>query len=102
MKLLIITSVKEYQKDIATLLDKAGIAVFSVTETTGFKNHQNNPLLNDWFSHGDAQFDSLFIFSFAPTDQTERAIALIKQFNQQQASGFPVHTFVMAVESWNP
>jgi hypothetical protein len=39
MKLLFVTSLKEYQKTVADILNKAEIPVFSVTETIGFKDH---------------------------------------------------------------
>jgi hypothetical protein len=37
MKLLIITSLKDYQKEAIKLFHKAGIKVFSVSKTMGFK-----------------------------------------------------------------
>ena len=46
MKLLVVTSLKEYQKNVAHILDQAGIAVFSVSETIGFKDHHTTNLLD--------------------------------------------------------
>lgn len=102
MKFLVITTIKEFEKEVAKLLHEAGIAIFSVTETVGHKDHKNNPMLDNWFSHGEAKFDSLFIFSFTPEAQADRAMELVQQFNQKQAGAFPVHTFVLPVEKWNP
>ena len=50
MKLLIITCLKEYQPDVAGLLDKAKINVFSVSETTGFKEDHVTDLMGSWFA----------------------------------------------------
>ncbi len=43
MKLLVVTSLKEFREETSKLLDEAGIEVFSVTETVGYKrSHQQS------------------------------------------------------------
>lgn len=98
MKLLVVTSLKEYQKKVAHILDQAGIAVFSVSEVVGFKDHQTASLLDNWFSSGNEQFDSIFLFSFTEETKADRAIELVKQYNQENETGFPVHAFTVAVD----
>jgi hypothetical protein len=63
MKLLFITSLKDYQKKIAQIMTQAGITVFSVTETIGFKDHHTSNMLDNWFSNGSEQFDSIFLYT---------------------------------------
>ena len=53
MKLLVITSLKEYQKKVSHILDQANIVVFSVSQTIGFKEHHTPNLLDNWFSSGN-------------------------------------------------
>lgn len=98
MKLLFVTSLKEYQKTVADILNKAEIPVFSVTETIGFKDHHKTNLLDNWFSSGTEQFDSVFVFSFTEEAKTEKAIELIKQYNAENETGFPIRAFVVPVE----
>ena len=98
MKLLVVTSLKEYQKKVAQLLDLASITVFSVTETIGVKDHQESNLLDDWFSSGGAQFDSIFLFSFADAAKADQALSLIKKYNTENETGFPIRAFVLPVE----
>lgn len=98
MKLLIIASLKEYQKQAAQILDKANIAVFSVSQTMGFKDHHTPNLLDNWFSSGSEQFDSIFLFSFTEETKADHALELIKQYNLENELGFPVHAFILPVD----
>ena len=98
MKLLVITSLKEYQKKVSHILDQANIAVFSVSQTIGFKEHHTPNLLDNWFSSGNEQFDSIVLFSFTDEAKAERALELVKQYNQENETGFPVHAFIVPVD----
>ena len=98
MKLLFIASLKEYQKTVADILNKADIPVFSVTETIGFKDHHKSNLLDNWFSSGTERFDSVFIFSFTEQGKTEKAMELIKEYNATNETAFPIRAFIVPVE----
>jgi len=79
-------------------MDLAGITVFSVTETIGFKDHHTPNLLDSWFSSGGEQFDSIFLFSFTDSTKADQALSLIGKYNEENSSGFPIRAFVLAVE----
>jgi hypothetical protein len=98
MKLLFVTSLKEYQKTVVDIFNKSGIPVFSVTETIGFKDHHKVNLLDNWFSRGTEKFDSIFVFSFTEEVRAEKALELIKQYNAENETGFPIRAFVVPVE----
>lgn len=98
MKLLVVTSLKEYQKKVAHILDQAGIEVFSVSETIGFKDHHTSNLLDNWFSRGSEQFDSIFLFSFTEEVKSEHALELIKKYNVENETGFPIRAFIIPVD----
>ena len=98
MKLLVITSLKEYQKSVSKIMDQAGINVYSVTETIGFKDHHKPNLLDNWFSSGSEQFDSIFLFSFTAVEKADEVLSLIRQYNTENETGFPIRAFVMDVE----
>lgn len=99
MKLLVITSLKEYQETVARIVDQAKISVYSVSETIGFKDHQTPNLLDIWFSRREGeQFDSIFLFSFTEEAKADLALDLIKRYNSENQTGFPVRAFIMPVE----
>ena len=98
MKLLIITCLKEYQQDVADILSKAKVKVFSVSETTGFKDDHAENLTDSWFAAKEESFDSLFIFSFTTRENAQMALELIKKYNDSSATSYPVRAFIVAVE----
>jgi hypothetical protein len=98
MKLLVVTSLKEYQKKVAHILDQGGIAVFSVSETIGFKDQGTSNLLDNWFSSGNEQFDSIFLFSFTDEVKAAQVVELIKKYNAENETGFPIHAFIVPVD----
>jgi hypothetical protein len=99
MKLLVITSIKEDEKTVGRILHDSGIAVFSMSETAGFKDHHTTNRLDNWFGNGSERFDSLVIFSFTDDDKALAAIAQIQAHNTGSNSGFPIRGFVMPVET---
>lgn len=98
MKLLVITSLKEYQKKVAQIMDLAGITVFSITETIGFKDHHTPNLLDNWFSSGNENFDSVFLFSFTDEGKADQALSLVRKYNTDSQTGFPIHAFILPVD----
>ena len=98
MKLLVVTSLKEYQNKVAQLLDLAKITVFSVTETTGVRDEQESNLLDNWFSSGSEKSDSVFLFSFTDAAKADQALSLIRKYNAGNETDFPIRAFVLPVE----
>ncbi|HVU99047.1 MAG TPA: hypothetical protein VHE34_27685 [Puia sp.] len=97
MNMLFITGLKEYLPDIAALLRRAAIPVYSVTGTTGFKTDQPADLSADWFAAGSGVFDSVCVFSFTGQQEADTAMALIRDYNQQHSTGFPLRAFILPV-----
>lgn len=98
MKLLIVTCLKENQKDVSSIFREAGIRVFSVTETVGFKDGHQPDLMESWFSSGEEQYDSLFLFSFTGEREADKAMQLVREYNQLTSTQFPLRAFQLAVE----
>jgi hypothetical protein len=98
MKLLIITSLKEYQEKVANIMDLSGIPIFSVSETIGFKDQKRSNLLDNWFGSGTDQFDSIFLFSFTDSGKAARAMELVRKYNTTNETGFPIHAFILPVD----
>lgn len=100
MKLLVVLSVREYRQRVAGLLEEAGINRFSTTDITGYKKSSGSI---SWFaSHPDnAKMNSILIFSFTTEDIANRAIGVINKCNKETENPFPVHAFVVNVESFS-
>jgi len=98
MKLLIITAIKEYRQMIAGILRKAEIEVFSVSETVGYKDDYKLNLVDEWFSSGDENTDSIFIFSFTNSTSAASALQMVKEYNSNHQDDFPIRAFIVPVE----
>ena len=64
----------------------------------GFKDNQSLNLLEAWFASGDEKFDSLFVFSFTADENADMAMELIKKYNTESGTNFPVRAFIVPVE----
>jgi hypothetical protein len=98
MKFFIVTSLKDYQEDVQKIFKAANIHVFSATDVIGFKDNQTPNMLEEWFASGDEKFDSLFIFSFTNDENAEHAMELIKKYNEENQTPFPIRAFIVPVE----
>ncbi|MBS1607163.1 MAG: hypothetical protein JST42_31220 [Bacteroidetes bacterium] len=98
MKLLVVTTLKEYLPAVTELLKQAQISLFSVSKTTGMKTADDTSILDDWFGAGEGEFDSLLIFSFTGEASAGKALALVEEYNRANDTGFPVRAFLLPVE----
>jgi len=98
MKLLIVTSIKECQGKTAEIFKETGIGVFSVSEIAGFKEGSPVSLTHSWFGSGGDSYESIMLFSFTEKEKAEKALKLIKAYNQSTGSSFPVRGFILPVE----
>lgn len=98
MKLLIATSLKEYQQTVAAIFEEAQIKVFSVSNTIGHKGEHKQDLLDNWFASGEEQFDSIVLFSFTGDVNAVNALELIKKHNENTGTTFPIRAFILPVE----
>lgn len=100
MKFLIITSIKEYQKNIADIFKETGIEVFSVSKIAGFKEESSESLSHSWFGSGGDSVDSIMLFSFTGKEKAQKALELIKDYNEKRQTEFPIRGFIVAVENY--
>ncbi len=98
MKLFIVACLKDNQEDVQHLFKQANINIFSITDVTGFKQNNAINLLENWFGSEEETFNSIFLLSFTSTENAEKALKLIKEFNIKNNSQFPIRAFVVPVE----
>jgi hypothetical protein len=99
MKMLIVTSLKEYQNAVTTIFLQANIHVFSTTGTTGYKDEHQASELHAWFEAPQEKFDSILMYSFTHNENAYQALDLVQQYNKQYDSGHPLRVFILPVEA---
>ena len=62
MKLVLITAIEEFEKDVINILKNSGVRSFAYQSVKGFKNDKNE--MKNWFGKDDIAVDSLLITVF--------------------------------------
>lgn len=98
MKLLLITSVKEFQKDICSLFKKCKIDVYSTSEISGHKLQKPTNIQDNWFSAHRDTYDSTMFFTFTSEELIDEMLKEVKAYNEDKGSNNPVKAIVMNIE----
>ena len=99
MKLFITTCLNDDKEAVYKLYKQANIDVFSSTSLTGFKPHEKNDLLQDWFASGEEHFNSMMVLSFTNDENANSGLKLVKEYNEANKQKFLLKAFVLPVES---
>ncbi|MBR9844656.1 MAG: hypothetical protein GYB35_00425 [Algicola sp.] len=100
MKLVIVTAVKEFQKDVLKLFNNANIENFSSSDIDGYKNGSSILMASNWFSGGKGGNESSLFFSFTKEEHIDVLFKLIKEFNTNLETNNPVKAVVVPIEKF--
>ena len=98
MKLLIVTVVEEFEKDILRLFKEAQIENFSGSDIDGFKNSTSMVKTASWFPSEKNGVESSLFFSFTIDEKIDALFDLIKMFNQNLKTDNPIKAVVVPIE----
>jgi hypothetical protein len=101
MKLLVVTFIREHQQAVIALVQKAGVKIFSLTETSGIKQKEEQAVSENWFGGAQIAFDSMVLFSFTDEASAKTVIEITKEFNKTEGKDFPVRSFIVSVDQSN-
>jgi len=99
MKLLMITTVREYEKDICKLFKAAKIEAYSTYEIQGHKLQAPKNIQDNWFSAHRDTFDSTMYFTFTSEELINNLLEEVKIYNKDKADTNPVKAIVMNIEN---
>lgn len=98
MKLLIVTVVDQFQKEILQLFKKANIESYSGSDIEGYKNASSFMMNSSWFPSERGGADSSMFFSFTEEEQIDAFFTLAIQFNENMETNNPIHAVVVPIE----
>ncbi|MFD0797294.1 hypothetical protein ACFQZJ_07470 [Maribacter chungangensis] len=98
MKLLIVTVVEAFEKDILRLFKEAKIESFSGSEIDGYKNHTSVVRTSSWFPSQKSGVESSLFFSFTEDENIDLIFKLIKEFNSNLETNNPIKAVVVPIE----
>lgn len=100
MKLVIVTAVEAFQKEVLTLFKKANIHNFSSSEIDGYKNGSSLMMASSWFPSVKGGNESTLFFSFTEDEKIEALFGFIKAFNNTLETNNPIKAIVVPIEKY--
>ena len=100
MKLVIVTSVEEFRKDLLKLFKKANIKNFSSSDIDGHKNDAAVLMASSWFVGEKEGNESRLFFSFEEDEHIDSLFKLIKEFNSNLETNNPIKAVVVPIERY--
>jgi len=100
MKLVIVTTVEEFQKDVLKLFKKASIENFSSLEIDGYKNGSSILMASNWFSTEKGGNESSMFFSFTENKNIDTLFDLLIEFNSNLETNNPIKAVVVPIEKF--
>ncbi len=98
MKLLIVTVVDQFQKEILQLFKKANIESYSGSDIEGYKNASSFMMNSSWFPSEKGGAESIMFFSFTEEEQIDAFFTLAIEFNENMETNNPIHAVVVPIE----
>lgn len=100
MKLVIVTAVIEFQKDILKLFKAAEIENFSSVDIAGYKTSPNGLSSSSWFPSIRGGNESQMFFSFTDEEAINKLLEVIAQFNSEKNTSNPIRGIVLPIEKF--
>ncbi|QRM90614.1 hypothetical protein FG167_15680 [Lacinutrix sp. WUR7] len=100
MKLVIVTAVEEFEKEVLKLFKKANIENFSSSDIEGYKNGSSLLMASNWFSAEKGGNESSLFFSFTEDENIDALFLLIKEFNSNLETKTPLKAVVVPIEKF--
>jgi hypothetical protein len=100
MKLVIVTAVEAFHKDVLKLFKEAGIESFSESEIDGYKNTPTLLATSNWFPSEKGGNESNMFFSFTDEQHIDALFDLIKTYNTHLETNNPIRAIVVPIEKF--
>jgi len=100
MNFLIVTIIKEYEKEVLQLFKKAQIISFSNVDINGFHSKSVENLIDNWFTNSANKVRSTMFFTFTQKEKIDLLLKEIKTFNSQKELSNPLRAIVLDVSQF--
>jgi nitrogen regulatory protein PII len=101
MKLVVITAIAEFEKDVKKMLKEAKVKSYSYRDVKGFRDASEEKIESNWFGSEMNETDSVVFYAFILQQNLESLFDEVKAFNNNQDSVSHVHLAVLGVEKYN-
>lgn len=101
MKLLIITAVISFEKDIKQMLKQTHVKTFTYKEVKGFNDISEEAIESNWFSTELNETESILFYAFVKKENINALFDLFTEFNEKLKTSSKIHVAVLNIEKSN-
>ena len=101
MKLLIITTIKAFDKEVKKMLKQAEVKTFTYKAVTGFKDLSEEAIESNWFGSEMNENESILYYAFVKKENVDLFFDLVNEFNKEQKTVSNIHVAVLNIEKSN-
>jgi nitrogen regulatory protein PII len=101
MKLLLITAVSEFEKEVKNILKKAQVKTYSYKEVTGFRDASDDAIESNWFGTEMNENESILFYAFVAKENVNIVCESVKEFNAKQETLSHIHIAILNIEKTN-
>ena len=101
MKLVLITAIAEFEKDVKKMLKEAKVKSYSYRDVKGFRDASEENVESNWFGSEMNETDSVVFYAFILQQNLDDLFDEVTEFNKKLESISKVHLAVFSVEKYN-
>ena len=101
MKLVLITAIAEFEKDVKKMLKEAKVKSYSYRDVKGFRDASEESIESNWFGSEMNETDSIVFYAFILQQNLDILFDEVFAFNKKVESISKVHLAVLSVEKYN-
>ncbi len=101
MKLVLITAIAEFEKEVKKMLKEAKVKSYSYRDVKGFRDASEESLESNWFGSEMNETDSVLFYAFILQQNLDALFEEVAAFNKKLESISKVHLAVLSVEKYN-
>jgi hypothetical protein len=101
MKLLIITAIRGFKKEIKTILKKADVKNYSYQDVIGYRDASELSVNENWFANDMNEGEAIFFYAFVLKENVDIVFNLVKEFNAKQETFSTIHIAELNLERTN-
>lgn len=101
MKLLIITAIRSFKKEIKNILKKADVKNYSYKDVIGYRDASELSIHENWFSNDMNEGEAIFFYAFVKKENVDLVFEMVKAFNDRQETSSTIHLAEINIERTN-
>lgn len=101
MKLVVITAIAEFDKEVKKMLKEAKVLSYSYRDVKGYRDSTEDAVETNWFGSEMNETESVVFFAFVQKQNVDTLFSLVQKFNSKQETLSHIHTAVLSVEKHN-